>query len=80
MFNNLFFNIDFWGAFCGLLGTIIIFFFGLPPKVDVDGNNYLLLQKTDEKEKVRARKYKKLSYFGLLLIALSFLLQILKLL
>jgi len=76
---NLLFNIDFWSAFVGFLGTILIFFFGLPPKIDQEGHSHLLLEGTDEGEKRRARIYKYISYGGILLLSISFLLQLLKL-
>lgn len=72
-------NINFWSALCGLLGTILIFFFGLPPKIDQDGHSYFILEQDNEKEKHTAQIYKKMSYFGLLFIGLSFLLQIINL-
>jgi len=39
----------------GLSGTIILFFFGLPPRVSKDGTINLILEQQDEGE---AKKYK----------------------
>ena len=80
MIYSLLTNIKFWSALFGLAGALLIFFFGLPPKIDPKGHIHLILEQEDEKEKKEGRKYKKISYIGILLIAFSFLLQIVKLL
>lgn len=72
-------NINFWSAFLGLVGTIMIFFFGFPPKIDPEGNSYLLIESSNYKEKNKASLLKKLSYVGLSLVGASFFLQILSL-
>ena len=77
---RLLLNIDFWSALSGFIGALFTFFFGLPPNIDPDGHIHLILEQEDEKEKKEGRKYKKISYVGILLIAFSFLLQIIKLL
>jgi len=78
IFNNLFFNIDFWSALLGFIGSLLIFFFGFPPNVDPEGWVHLVLYK-DEKEEKQASTYKKISYLGILCLATSFFLQIVKL-
>ena len=45
-----------------MIGTILIFFFGLPPKVDPDGHIHLICEQEDEKEKIKGKKYKAISY------------------
>lgn len=69
-------NLNFLSAFSGLIGTVLIFFFGLPSKIDRDGHINLILEQEDKKEKEIAKKYILLSYFGLGLLAISFLLQL----
>lgn len=69
-------NLNFWSAICGLSGTILIFFFGLSPKVNKDGHIYLILEQEDEEEKKKWKKYTLLSNFGLVLLIFSFLLQL----
>lgn len=69
-------NLSLLSALSGLLGAIIIFFFGLPPKLDPEGHQHLLAEGVDEKEKKKARIYKRISYCGVLLLILSFLLQV----
>lgn len=75
----LFLNINFWSAFSGLVGTIFIFFFGLPAQVNPKGLSHILLEQEDKDERRKAKKYKNLSYIGLSLIGLSFSLQIINL-
>ncbi len=76
---ELLLNINFWAALCGLFGTILIFFFGLPPKVDPSGHINLICGQENEDEKKKGKKYKFLSYVGLTLLGLSFALQIINL-
>jgi hypothetical protein len=73
---NLLSNLFFWSAISGLIGTILIFFYGLPSKINEDGHINLILEQEDKKAKENSKKYKIFSYFGLSLIALSFLIQI----
>lgn len=67
-------NLNFWSALFGLTGTLLIFLFGLPPKIDQDGHINLILEQEDKGEKNKAKKYKITSYFGLSLIAISYFL------
>lgn len=73
---KLIINLNFWSALSGLVGAILIFLFGLPPKVDPQGHQHLLLEGTDEKEKGKGKVYKRISYFGVFLLIVSFLLQV----
>ena len=73
---NLLQNLIFWSAISGLVGTILIFFFGLPPKIDRDGHSHLILEQEDQEEKKKAKRYLFMSYIGLILLAISFLLQL----
>lgn len=72
-------NINFWGALCGLIGTIMLFKFGLPPKLNPEGHIYIIAEQEDKNEQKKYKKYLKFSYIALGLIALSFLLPILRL-
>lgn len=69
-------NLNFLSAMSGLTGTIFIFFFGLPPKINKDGHIYLRTEQEDKKEKQKANIYILASYVGLILLAVSFLLQL----
>lgn len=63
-----FMSINTWSALLGLIRTVTIFFFGLPPAVNPKDECYLLLKKTDENEKNKGRFFKLLSYLGLIMI------------
>ena len=60
MIYELLINLNFWSAFSGLLGSIVIFFFGLSPKIDNNGQQDLILEQVDEKEKTKQIFTKKL--------------------
>jgi len=77
MIYNLLTSLNFWSAFFGLVGTFLIFFYGFPSKINEDGHINLILEQGDEEVKKKSKVYKKYGYFGLILIALSFFLQIL---
>ena len=71
-------NLDFWSAICGFVGTVLIFRFGLPPKVDPEGYMYIICEQEDENEKKKGRLYKKIGYLGITLIGFGYILQLLK--
>ncbi len=76
---NLILSIDFWSTLLGFAGTLFIFLFGLPPKINTEGHINLILEQTDKKMGEKAKFYKKLSYVGISLLSISFLLQFIKL-
>lgn len=76
---SVFTDLNFWSALSGFLGTVLIFFFGLPSKINEKGTGSLLLEQIDEKEIKKSKIYKKLGYSGLGLIGLSFLFQLINL-
>ncbi len=57
----------------GFIGSILLFCFGLPPKVSEDGVEYLILEQQDEKETKKYKLYKKLGQVSIIFISLSFL-------
>ena len=77
--SNLLTNIDFWSATSGFIGTLMLFFFGLPPKLNPGGHINLISEQTNTREEKTYKLFQKLSYLALSLIALSFLLQIIRL-
>lgn len=64
----------------GLTGSVILWRFGLPYK-DINRNGYsaIVLEQEDENKKKEWKVYNRLSHIGILLIAASFLLQIIAL-
>ncbi len=60
----------------GFIGTVLIFFFGIPRQTDTGGATFIISEEVDEKEKVKIKRYKFWGNFGLVCIALSFFLQI----
>lgn len=75
-FYTLLTNINFWSAVLGFSGSLLLFFFGLPPKIDREGNIHLILEQKDKAEEKKASTYIKLGNLGMLLVASSFLLQV----
>jgi len=73
---NILSNLVFWSAVCGFTGTILLYFFGLPPEVHSDGHINLVLEQVDESQIRLAAVYDWYSRLAIGLIALSFLLQI----
>ena len=69
-------SIGFWAALIGLVGTLLIFFFGLPPRIHPEGHINLVLEQVNEGEKKKAKKYKVCSYIGISLLSFSFVLQL----
>jgi hypothetical protein len=76
MIYNLLSNLNFWSAISGLLGTVLIFRFGLPPRVNPDGQVGRCIAGVDEEQKKIAKKYKWTSYIGLFLIFISYFIQL----
>ena len=60
----------------GFIGSILLFCFGLPPRVSEGGVGYLILEQQDEKEAKKYKIYKKIGYIGIIFISLSFLVEI----
>ncbi len=69
--------LNFLSALTGLIGTIIIFIYGVPTKIDTKGESYMCLEGYDTKEISDIAKYKIISKLGLGSLILSFGLQML---
>lgn len=61
----------------GVVGTLLIFFFGIPPKVDPEGHINIICEQEDEREKKKGKFYKKIGNIGLMFLVLSFVFQLL---
>ena len=64
------------GLVIDIIGVVLIFFFGISPMIDSEGSVFITLEQRDELEIRKAKKYKCISRFGLILIALGFIAQI----
>lgn len=64
------------GLLLNISGTLLLLFFGLPPRVDPEGHILLRITQVDEKEIAKAKLYKRWSRLGLLLLIAGFVLQI----
>jgi hypothetical protein len=65
------------GLTLNLIGVILIFFYGISPMIDTDGNTYRITGEKDENEIRKARKYKCASRLGLILVIIGFIFQLL---
>jgi hypothetical protein len=63
----------------GMMGTVLIQFFGVPRQIDTGGADYICTEQTNEDEKRRIRSFKRWSNVGLGLVFFAFLLQLLAL-
>lgn len=63
------------GLVLDAIGVIILFKYGLPPQVDKNGYNYMIMEKENDDEKAKYRRYSFRSKIGLNLLLLGFVLQ-----
>ncbi len=68
--------LNFISAILGIIGSLMIFLFGVPKKIDTEGKISLCLEQEDDEEKRRITKYKKLGNIGIWLITFSFIFQL----
>ncbi len=68
-------NLNFWAALFGLVGSILIFLYGIPRMIDDDGTVLLSVGKEKEEAK-KGKRFKHLGNLGLLLLIFSFIFQI----
>ena len=60
-----------------MIGVIIIFLFGISPKLDIEGQTYIITGAIDNAEIKKAKIYKRLSWTGLFLVFIGFFIQLL---
>jgi hypothetical protein len=68
---------DVIGLALNFIGSVIIIFFNLPPSISESGTIHLALEQSDAGEIKKAKKYRVISYIGISLLAVGFLLQLL---
>jgi len=64
------------GLFLDLFGVVLIYLFGISPRLDIEGQSYRTTGEIDYYEKSKAKKYRNLSHCGLLILFVGFLLQL----
>jgi hypothetical protein len=64
------------GLTLNIIGTLLIWRFGLPEPINKTGAIHLILEQTDEDEIRRAKRYNRFSLLGVALLVLGFLLQL----
>lgn len=64
------------GLAAGLIGTVLLFFFGLPPDINRHGHQSLILEQIDEAERAKGALFDRLGRIGMGLLFLAFLLQL----
>lgn len=65
------------GLALNFIGTIIILFYNLPPSISESRTIHLVAEQVDAGEIKKAKKYRVISYIGISLLAVGFLLQFL---
>jgi hypothetical protein len=64
------------GLIFNIFGVILIYRYGLPEDVRRQGLFFLALQKEDQNEKEKAKKYDRRARLGLILLFLGFIFQL----
>jgi len=64
------------GLVADIIGAVLIFKYGIPPRIDPEGHQHLILEQIDEGEKTKAASYIILSQVGVGLLILGFALQL----
>ncbi len=65
------------GLSLNIIGVIILFFYGIPPKIDTGGYHVITTCEKDKKELKEISLYKIISSIGIILIFLGFVMQLL---
>ena len=79
MLQTINFWLDVMGLCFGVIGTIMIYFFGVPRQVDNGGVNFLSLsgdERYDADEIARIARFKRRGNAGLILVGLAFVFQL----
>ncbi len=64
------------GLFLDIVGALLLIKFGIPPKIDREGHQHLILEQVDESEIARAKTFDRWSTFAISLIVAGFVLQL----
>jgi hypothetical protein len=58
------------------MGSLLIYFFGIPPRISPEGHIHLILEQTDAAQIAKGRSYRWKATAGVVLLILSFALQL----
>lgn len=64
------------GLILDMAGVLLMFIFGISPMIDTNGHQFITTVRVEENIKKKARKYKKCSRIGLVLVFLGFSFQL----
>jgi len=64
------------GLILDIIGVLLIFFFGIPRKIDTGGSIFLVTGKENTDEKKSVKLYNFLSHLGLIFVFIGFALQL----
>jgi len=65
------------GLILDLVGVVLIYLFGISPKLDIEGQTNRVTGEINNDESSKANNYKKLSNIGLIILFVGFLFQLL---
>lgn len=64
------------GLVLDIAGALLLWKYGLPESISREGHVHLVLEKNNEEEKAKAKKYDRWSRLGLFLLVSGFFLQL----
>lgn len=73
---NILLILEFGSPVLGFLGTLLLFFYGIPKQIDTGGAISIVCDGVDQEEQKKIERYKFLGNLGLWLIAVGFLMNL----
>ena len=64
------------GLFFDIVGAVLLWRYGLPEEISRSGASYLALETNDKTEATKANRYDRVAQWGMALLVLGFLLQL----
>jgi len=64
------------GLILDIIGALLLIKFSIPPKIDREGHQHLILEQLDQSEIAKARIFDRWSTFAILLIVAGLILQL----
>jgi len=69
--------INSFGLIFDIVGVLLIWKYGIPEPISKDGTVSIAFEGIDESEKMKAKRYDRVSHVGIFLLVLGFALQLL---